>query len=828
MYQNLYHDSRTKTMHVWDDKRGYYKTKFEGTSFKRDSNGEYETLDGIRVRKVNNRKEEFENDVRIETQYILENYLGDTEPSTNHTILYFDIEVSMEEGDPTLKDEESGKMLGNEVVTSIAGKDSVTGDSWVYILDINNDLKDSSIVRRFDDEESLLIAFISKFQEINPTIITGWNIDGFDIPYLYSRIENVLGRRKLDGLSPINKVQWNPYTRRVQIAGVSSLDYLLLYKNFTYSELASYSLNYVSNLELGHGKVEYDGTLDDLFREDIDKFIEYNLTDVTLVEELNEKLDFINIAMSTCHTGYTVYEDFSMSSRYIDGAIIGYLREKKQVAPSKNKSESDNYEGAYVREPNPGLYDWVFSIDLQSLYPSLIRTINISPETKQGKIRNWNELDFVSGINKTEYGGDIIFEGKDKDINFESKEDLYEWITVNNYSVSSNGVVYSNETYGLLPSILTDWFDKRLEYKGKLKECKNTGDKEGIEYWDKRQLVQKILLNSVYGVLALSSFRFYDLDNAEGITLSGQTVIKFSEECLLRMYQKMTGKEGNPTVYQDTDSIYANGSMFLDNDEQLTVEETIEKVATLSAKLTDSINEYLKLLCKKQFHTDRCYLIFNREKIAQKGLFVAKKRYALRVRDNEGAKVDKLSFTGMDVVRSDFPMYFRTVMTEMLKMILHDETHDKVNKYLTKSYDKIDNVPIVELARGSAVKDISKYVKKQTHPFDQPKGTPVHVKSAMAYNDLIKMFGITNKFSTFKNGDKVKWTYLKNNKYGLETLAFDIYVMPKQIEEFVTKYIDRAKMWDKSFDGKVQDLYQILGWGKFDPAAEQAKEFFNF
>ena len=407
-------------------------------------------------------------------------------------------------------------------ITSIALHDSATKQYWVLVMDKSGKMvekkTDKAIVLPFQDERDLLQKYLELYEMINPSIVTGWNIDYFDTPYLYNRIKRLMGERQANRLSPIGECFWSPYRQRFFMAGVSYLDYISLYKNYNYGELPNYRLDTVGQIEINKGKIEYQGNLDQLFRDDIDKFIEYNLVDVEIVVELDEKLQFIDLCRGICHAGHVPYEDFVYSSKYLEGALLTYLRRRNLVAPNKpadrrermealKERGDDKFIGAYVKDPIVGKYDWVYDLDLTSLYPSIIMTLNISPETKVGKINNWDANKFIKGeVDTYTIGDDTI-----------TKENLRKYLDDSKFSVSSNGVLYRTDSVGCIPGILDLWFQQRVEYKNEMKKYGKAGNKAKYAFFHKRQLVQKILL-SFYGVLVLVLFRFYDIDNKEAVT----------------------------------------------------------------------------------------------------------------------------------------------------------------------------------------------------------------------------------------------------------------------------------------------------------------------
>ena len=427
--------------------------------------------------------------------------------------LFFDIESEKDElgygspADPRTK------------INAIAYHDKAGKDRRVFLLDEDNVLDDDTFycddytIEVFDTEEKLLTRFLNAWATINPSIVTGWNSDGYDIPYLINRCKRVLGAQSIKKLSPIGIVEWNKHRERYKIYGVSSLDYLKLYKNFTYTELPNYRLDTVCKEELGRGKVEYEGDLNTLFKQDIKKFAWYNMTDVDLVFDLDEKLQLINLARTICHKGHVPYEDVYYSSKYLDGAAIVDLKRNGYVAPNKQfrfvEDESeDSLAGAYVMPPRPGLYKWIYDLDLTSLYPSIIMSLNISPETKVAVIYKWNQDKLLN----SEPQSVKLIDGTEI-------ADVKKWLQDNKYTVASNGAVYRTDIKGFLPKILEKWFDERVEFKTE-RDNHEVGS-EKYKFFDAMQLTQKVLLNSFYGVLGLKTFRFHDLDNAGAITATG-------------------------------------------------------------------------------------------------------------------------------------------------------------------------------------------------------------------------------------------------------------------------------------------------------------------
>jgi DNA polymerase elongation subunit (family B) len=838
MYQNIFVKTNTKEAWVWDDAKGLIHFEYTPYAYKKDPNGKYISLYGDKLSKVTNfiknDPDLFESDI-AETTRILVDMYGDSDmPSKGIVTMTFDIEVEMITGipDPT---------QGNNEVTSIAYHDSASNHYTILVLDkkrkLENKTTDNKTVVPCYDEKTLLLKFIDAIQEIQPHVITGWNCDAFDIPYLHNRIKRVLGKKHANSLSVIGEMFYSPYRNRYTIGGTSVLDYMTVYKKFSYKELPSYALNAVCMTELGRGKIEYEGNLDDLMENDIDTFIEYNITDVELVIELDKKLQYIDLVRGIAHVGHVPYEDFVYSSKYLEGAMLTYLKHiGGVVAPNKpadrqekmqelKESGEKGFIGAFVKDPVPGRYDWMYDLDLTSLYPSIIMTLNISPETKIAKIEDWNAEDFNRG-RKDEYivGGEKV-----------SKEKLKAFLDKYKYTVASNGVMYSSDKTGLIPAILSDWFDKRVEYKNEMKKWGKAGDTEKYEFYKKRQLVQKILLNSMYGILGLPAFRFYDIDNAEAVTLSGQTVIKKTEAAINMKYNKELKTDDVDYVqYVDTDSVFVSclplvKNRFPDIDTN-DIETMTPKIYEIATEVQDYVNQFYDVFAKKIFNTDKHRLEIKQEMIGRTGFWQKKKRYALWIISDNGVPMDKLEVKGLDIVRSSFPKSFQKCMKDVMIDILKGKDKNEIDEYILTFKKGLNDVLINEVAKTSSIKDIKKYETpvKDDVLGKYAKGTPSHIKAAINYNKLLTIFGCPPKYPPIKNGDKVKIAYLKSNKYGLEELAFRGDSDPEEIIQFVKDYFDANELFVSELDGKLKNFYEAMRWDFPTENKKVAQKFFSF
>ena len=838
MYQNIHYQREKNLIHLWDDEKGYRTIPYRKYAYIKSANGGSVALDGTVVKKVNKWDENdvarghmYESDVNPEMRILIDLYGETDESSTGHKILFLDIEVMKQDGYSTIEE-------AKNTINAITIYDNILKKYITYVLDETFVLSNRKGPREIvvcETERELLTKFLEGWNEVQPHIVTGWNSDFFDIPYLYNRMCRVVGKQAADTLSPLGEVRLTntkeDARQRYKIAGVSCLDYMSLYKQFTQNEQSSYALNAIANKELNRTKIQYEGDLDVLYKTDINKFVEYNVVDVELIVEMDEKLKFLDLAIGICHKGHVPYESIYFSSKYLEGAALTYLKRIEVVAPNKVRAHmtSDEYgdkddqiEGAYVKPPTPGLYKWLFDLDLQALYPSIIMTLNISPETKVGKLANWNEEEHLQGVDKVYTG---IIEGKETTY---SRDDFSKLLATNKYSISSNGVLYRTDTNGFLPTILDLWFNERVEYKNQMKQAHKAGDMDRYHYYNRLQSVQKILLNSFYGVLALQTFRFHDTENAEAITLTGQSVIRFTEKMANHYINNITKADKDYVIAIDTDSIFVHALPLIKQRhpgiDETNVELMTDKIKEMTTEVQDFVNKGYDMYSKKFHGVDKHRFFIKQEVIAKSGLWVAKKRYAQWMVSKEGLVVDEMDVKGLDVVRSNFPKAFGIYMKQILSDILNDVPQETINDKILDFKDEFRKLPIREVMLSTGVKEVSKWTTDD--PVDRLKGTPAHVKAALNFNFLLGYYKIKHT-KPISDGDKVKWAYLKQNEFGLPSVAITGFADPKAITDLLDKYIDYDKIYESALVKKLQDFYDALGYGTI-PNNKNLAKFFEF
>lgn len=847
MYTSIYYEQPNNRIHLWDDHHGYKSFPYKKYAYIADEDGDYHTIFGQPVKKISKWNDSmvdslYESDISPEMRTLIDLYYDAADDDyPENRIVTFDIEV---ETDNTFPDIEKA----DNKITSISAYDHTTKKYYAYILDPDQKISDKDFIDKSGkriiltstlNENELLEHFISLLEQIRPTILTGWNIEFFDIPYLIRRMNRVVGPHNTQRLSPIGLIRYSEFKKRFIIAGVSLLDYLALYKKFTFSEEASYRLDAIAIKELGRGKTEFTGTLQNLYETDLEKFIEYNINDVELIVELDNKKKFLELAIGISHKGRIPYEDIFYSSRYLEGAILSDLKRKKQVAPNKpprNKSEK-TFVGAFVKIPTPGFYEWVFDLDLTSLYPSIIMSLNISPETKIGKILDWNENDF---FNKTDRTWKLYnFELQDS-ITISTQE-LIDLLNETKYHISSNGIIYlpGEIKQGVIPEILSKWFDERVHYKNLMKKYGKEKDLVKYEFYDKLQNIQKVLLNSLYGVLGLPIFRFYDLDNAAAVTTTGQNIIKFSESKGNEYFNRVLGTNNKDyCIYIDTDSLFFSASPILDKlyPDKSDTKTTISNVLTITTEVQKYINDSYTEFAKYglNIHGKHRFQI-KQELVCRSAVWTAKKRYAQWVINKEGILVDKLDVKGLDVVRSSFPPAFKGFMENLLINILKAVPKNDIDEDILKLEDGLNNLSVLDISKNTSINDISKYENTDDDAYYTDrifstikKSTPAHVTAAIYFNDLLSYFKLDKKYSSIKNGEKIKWCYLKKNEFGIDKIAFRGYDDPPQILEFIEKYIDRKKIYEAELRTKIENIYEAIGWKMPSHATKLAQQFFKF
>ena len=798
---------------VENGKRYETRDEFFPTLFvKSKKNAKYKTLSGDAVEAINpgtvrdcrdfyKKYEDVEgfeiygND-RYIYQYISEKYPEDEVrfDISKIKLVTLDIEVASEQGFPDVES-------CTEEILAISIQDYTTKQIITWGVKPFNNKQSNVTYHHCPSEYELLSHFINYWMVDVPDVITGWNIQLYDIPYICRRLERVLGEKLKKRMSPwglVSEGEIHLMGRThitFDIGGVTQLDYLDLYKKFTYKAQESYRLDYIAEVELGQKKLDHSefDTFKDFYTKGWQKFIEYNIVDVELVDRLEDKMKLIELALTMAYDAKVNYNDVFYQVRMWDTIIYNYLKKRNIVIPPKNKTaKGEKYAGAYVKEPVPGKYDWVVSFDLNSLYPHLIMQYNISPET----------------LRETRHPSASVERFLNQEV--EITED---------YATCANGAQYRKDVRGFLPELMDKMYSERVIFKKKMIQAKKDYEKTPSKALEKEiarcnniQMAKKISLNSAYGAIGNQYFRYYKLANAEAITLSGQVSIRWIENKMNQKINKiLKTEEVDYVIASDTDSIYLN------------LGPLVERVYEGREKTSDGVVTFLNKVCETQFEPfiESSYqeladyvnaydqkMVMARENIADRGIWTAKKRYILNVWDSEGVRYEepKLKMMGIEAVKSSTPAPCRQMIKDALKLMMSG-TEDEVIDYIDNCRKKFTSLPPEDIAFPRSVSDVVKYKSNATI---YSKGTPIHVRGALLYNHYIKENKITNKYSLIQNGEKIKFCYLKKPNIIHENIISFIQDFPKELN--LDKYIDYDLQFEKSFLEPLKIILDSIGW----------------
>jgi len=709
-----------------------------------------------------------------------------------------DIEVASENGFP---DVESAA----EEVLLITIQDYATKQIRTWGRGPFDNKQANVLYKGFRTEYELLTDFINwwMIEENTPEVVTGWNSELYDIPYLVRRIDRILGEKLMKRMSP-----WGLVTERetvvmgrkqisYDVGGITQLDYLTLYKKFTYKAQESYRLDYIASVELGQKKLDHSefDTFKDFYTNGWQKFVEYNIIDVELVDRMEDKMKLIELAITMAYDAKVNYNDVFFQVRMWDAIIYNYLKKRDIVIPPKERSDKDSkYAGAYVKEPIPGKYDWVVSFDLNSLYPHLIMQYNISPETLQD----------------TRHPSATV----DKILNEELTFEMYK-----DNAVCANGAMYRKDVRGFLPELMEKIYKDRTIYKKKMLAAKQDYEKTPTKSLEKEiarcnniQMARKIQLNSAYGAIGNQYFRYYKLANAEAITLSGQVSIRWIENKMNGFLNKiLQTEEVDYVIASDTDSIYLNMGPLVDkflsnkSDDKTKIVQLLDKIC--QDKLEPFIEQsYTELADYVQAYEQK--MIMKRENIAERGIWTAKKRYILNVWNSEGVQYNepKLKMMGIEAVKSSTPAPCRQMIKDGLKLMMSGTEEDVIN-FIDESRKKFKQLPPEEIAFPRSVSDVVKY---KSHSDIYTKGTPIHCRGALLFNHYIKQKKLDNKYSLINNGEKIKFLYLKKPNIIQENVISFIQDFPTELG--LDKYIDYELQFEKSFVEPLKSILDAIGW----------------
>lgn len=719
-------------------------------------------------------------------------------------ITTIDIEVASDEGFPEPEQ-------ANYPITAIAIKNNIDNIFYVFGLgdyDVSKSIMKDNLVKyeKCRDEHELLIKFIAHWGTPShmPDVVTGWNIRNFDIPYIINRAARIVHEDTIKKLSPWGRVEEKQVTmqkKQVQmydIIGVAQLDWMDLFKKFgyTFGPQETYRLDHIANVVLGERKLEYDGTLHSLYMTDHQKFIDYNIRDVDLVDRMEDKVGLIVLCFTMAYRAGVNYNDTFGTTAIWDSLIYRYLLPQNIVVPPNKESIKEAYDGGYVKDPHCGVHDWVASFDVNSLYPNIIVQWNMSPET------------IIKGRHDHRVSPDSILEGYQP----EKTE----------YGIAGSGQMFSNQKQGFMPKIIEEMYDERVKIKTLMLDAKKeleASDKSNkqeiyrierdIARYENQQTSIKILLNSLYGALGNKYFRYFTMEIAEGITLSGQMIIRWAEKAVNEYLNKAlkNQKEKDYVIAIDTDSVYVNLSEVVkvtNISDKAKITDFLDKLCTHSLEsvlsksfdeLADTMNAYKKRLSMK------------REAIADRAIWTAKKRYILNVLDNEGVRYakPKLKIMGIEAIKSSTPGTCREAFEKLFKVLING-TEAETQAFIQNYRAEFDQLPAHEKAFPRGVSSVKEYQSRDTI---YKKGTPINSRAAILYNHMLQKQGLKT-YTPIKGGDKIKYIYLYPHNPMKEDVIGFVDILPPEFK--LDKYIDNDKQFEKAFLEPAKLILDAIGW----------------
>jgi len=830
----------------YEDPRGKFQSIF-GTPVSR-----FSTRNSKEFRKevrIQSNKQLYESDINPIFRCLEENYKGQDGPKLN--VAFFDIEVDFDPergfsppADPFNAITAISVYLQwlNQMVTLVVPPKHMSPET---ARDIAGDFENTIV---FDNEEDLLNTFLDLIEDADA--LSGWNSEGFDIPYTVNRVTRVLSKDDTRRFC-----LWNQYPKKrtferfgaenetYDLIGRVHMDYMQLYRKYTYEERHSYSLDAIAEYELGESKTVFEGTLDQLYNQNFKTFIEYNRQDTMILAKLDKKLKFLDLANTLAHENTVLLQTTMGAVAVTEQAIINEAHERGMVVPNRKERYSDEdtqAAGAYVAYPKKGIHEYIGSIDINSLYPSAIRALNMGPETIVGQLRptmtnryirdkinsgssfaaSWEglfaSLEYTAVMN-LEKGTEITIDWQQGEESVHSAAEVWHMIFDSNqpWMISANGTIFTYEREGVIPGLLKRWYSERKDMQAQLKECTNAEDEE---YWDKRQLVKKINLNSLYGAILNPGCRFFDKRIGQSTTLTGRAIARhmdaYVNECITGKYDHV----GETIIYGDTDSCYFSAWPVLKKEvEEGRMTWSKDMAIQLYDSIADQVNISFPGFMETAFHVPREMgevIKGGRELVASKGLFITKKRYAVMIIDKEGKRQDvagkpgKVKAMGLDLKRSDTPKVIQEFLSTILDDVLTGATRDEIIAKIREFKYLFKERPGWEKGSPKRVNNLTKYGKEEERL--GKANMPGHVRAALNWNNLRRMNG--DKYSLqIVDGMKTIVCKLKQNPLGWTSIGYptDEQQLPGWFKELP---FDDSEMEATVVDQKIDNLLSVLEW----------------
>lgn len=773
--------------------------KFESIREAKDFVNKYDSVENFSI---------YGND-RFEYAFIADEFKGQIDwDISDISIAFIDIEVGSENGFPD-------PYKATEPITAIAIR-LLNGSMTVYGCG-DYEIQGDETYIKCQDEYNLCKRFMQDWSDNTPDVITGWNIEFFDIPYIINRFRMILGEDETKKLSPWNNIWERKVTVNgrelisYNITGLSSLDYIELYKWYAPGGKSqeSYKLDNIASVELGESKLTYDeyDNLHSLYRLNYQKFIEYNIKDVDLIVKLEDKLKLIELALTLAYDTKCNYEDVFAQTRMWDALIYSYLLERNIIVPPRViKQKNSAFEGAYVKDPQVGMHNWVASFDLNSLYPHLLIQYNISPET------------LIEPENYTPEMREVLNQGVNVEKLLNQKIDTSE---LSGVALTPNGQYFRTDIQGFLPKMMEEMYEDRKKFKKmmlkskqeyvneKNPEKKNKLDNLVARY-NNLQLAKKVSLNSAYGALGSQYFRFYDLRQALAVTMAGQLSIRWIEDKLNNYLNKLLKTDIDYVIASDTDSIYLKLEPLVQSVFQQKT-ETSKVIAFMDKVCEDKIQPFIDKSYSdlaSYVHAYSQKMQMKREALANKGFWTAKKRYVLNVYNNEGVAYEEpeMKVMGLEVVKSSTPQVIRDKMKQTIKLII-DTDENTVQNFIAEFKEEFKRFPVEDISFPRGVNGIKEYSDSVTL---YRKGTPIHVKGAILYNEMLKRKELTKKYPLIQDGEKLKFTYLKQPNPVKDIVISYPTRLPKEFE--LQEYIDYDMQFEKAFVEPIKVILDCINW----------------